>query len=181
MLDIHHNRKTVKYTRKELILRVLWSFVSLLFRCSPRLCWGWRRALLRCFGAKIGKGVQIFPTVRIFAPWNLTVGEQSSMGFDVLVYNLGEIRIGKRVTVSQRVHLCAGTHDPEDPGMMLLKPPILIEDDAWICADAFVGPDVVVNQGAVVGARSVVVKHVEPFSIVVGNPAREIRKRSLRE
>ncbi len=92
---------------------------------------------------------------------------------------LGSPMIGSSLTISQRAHLCAGTHDYTDPAMPLLKPPIVIEDDAWICADAFVGPGVTVGQGAVVGARAVVVKDVPPWTIVAGNPARIVKRRAL--
>ena len=84
------------------------------------------------------------------------------------------------MTVSQRAHLCAGTHDFRDPAMPLLRPPITIHDDAWICADAFIGPGVEIGSGAVVGARAVVVKGVAAWMIVAGNPAREIGKREIR-
>lgn len=85
--------------------------------------------------------------------------------------------IGSKVTISQRVHLCAGSHDFRDPAMTLIKPPINIGDEAWVCADAFVGPGVSVGAGAVVAARAVVVKNVEACTIVGGNPAKEIGKR----
>jgi putative colanic acid biosynthesis acetyltransferase WcaF len=96
-----------------------------------------------------------------------------------MIYNLGPITIGEQVTVSQQAHLCAGTHDHTDPAMPLLKPPITIEDQAWICADAFVGPHVTVGEGAVVGARAVAVKDVPEWTIVGGNPARKIGQRKL--
>ena len=96
-----------------------------------------------------------------------------------MIYNLGSVRIGAKVTVSQRAHLCAGTHDASDPTMPLLKPPIEVSDQAWICADAFVGPDVQVGEGAVVGARAVAVDDVPAWTIVGGNPARPIRERVL--
>ncbi len=128
----------------------------------------------------IGRNVQIHPSVCIAIPWNLEVGDWSAIGFDALIYSLGPVRLGQRVTVSQRAHLCAGTHDFRDPAMPLIKPPITIQDDAWICADAFVGPGVEVGRGAVVGARAVVVKDVADRVIVAGNPAREIGKREIR-
>jgi putative colanic acid biosynthesis acetyltransferase WcaF len=130
--------------------------------------------LLRLFGAKIGRHVQIHPSVRIFLPWNLEVGEWSSIGFDALVYNLGRVTIGERVTISQRAHLCAGSHDYRDRAMVLLKPPICVGDGAWICADAFVGPGVTVGEGAVLGARSVVMRNVEKNAVMAGNPARRV-------
>ncbi len=107
--------------------------------------------LLRTFGARVGHNVHIHPSVRIEIPWNLDVGNWSAVGFDALIYNLGIVRIGERVTISQRAHLCAGTHDFRDPAMPLQKLPITIHDDAWICADSFVGPGIEVGPGAVAG------------------------------
>lgn len=176
-MQIDQNRATRKWTRKELAGRVLWAACTPLFRFSPRLLWGWRSFLLRLFGAKVGANVHIHPSVRIFIPWNLEIGDWSSVGFDALIYNLGPVTIGSKVTVSQRAHLCAGSHDFRDPAMTLLKVPITIADEAWICADAFVGPGVVVGKGAVAGARAVVVRDVESGVIVGGNPAKLIGKR----
>jgi putative colanic acid biosynthesis acetyltransferase WcaF len=178
--NIAANRAARKWSRKEQVGRILWAVVGPLFRFSPHPFWGWRRRLLRMFGAQIGREVHIHPSVRITIPWNLDVGDWSAIGFDVLVYNLGPIRLGQRVTVSQRAHLCAGTHDFRDPAMPLEKPPIAIHDDVWICADAFVGPGVEIGQGAIVGARAVAVKDVAAWTIVAGNPAREVGKRVLR-
>jgi putative colanic acid biosynthesis acetyltransferase WcaF len=178
-LKISENRKANKYPRKELILRVLWAFVQPLFRYSPRLCWGWRRFLLRLFGAKIGNRVHIFPSVKIFAPWHFTIGDDSAIGFDALIYNLGPITIGNRVTISQRAHLCAGSHEYRDPTMPLLKPPIHIEDEVWVCADAFIGPGITLGARSVIAARSVVVKDVPESKVVAGNPVRIIKERTL--
>ena len=177
--DIQSNRSAQKYTADEQLRRVSWSLGKLFFRFSPRPCFGWRRFVLRCFGAKIGRHVHFYPTAKIYFPWNLTVGDWSAVGEDALIYNLGPVTLGEKVTISHRAHLCAGTHDYSQPDLPLLKPPIEIKSGAWICADAFVGPGVVVGEGAVVGARAVVVKNVEPWSIVAGNPAREIKKREV--
>lgn len=178
MMDIEANRLARKWSPRELCGRVLWACVQPLFRFSPRLAWGWRNWLLRLFGARVGRHVQIHPSARIFVPWNLQIGDWSCLGFDVLVYNLGAVQIGEKVTVSQRAHLCAGSHDFRDPTMPLLKPPIFLSDEVWVCADAFVGPGVRVGTRSVVGARAVVVKDVEPGQIVAGNPARVLGARS---
>ena len=134
-MNIDQNRAARKWTRKELAGRAIWAACEPLFRFSPRLLWGWRRFLLRLFGAKVGKHVHILPSARIFIPWNLEIGDWSSVGFDALIYNLGPVRIGEKVTISQRAHLCAGSHDFRDPTMPLTKPPIEIGDEAWICAE----------------------------------------------
>jgi putative colanic acid biosynthesis acetyltransferase WcaF len=176
-MNIERNRSRREWSRPELLGRVLWAACRPLFRWSPRLCWGWRCWLLRIFGARVGAHVHIHPSVRVFIPWNLEIGDWSSVGFDALIYNLGPVRIGSRATVSQRAHLCGGTHDFRDDAMPLIKSPITIGDDAWICADAFVGPGVTVGARAVVGARSVLVKDVAEGAIVAGNPARPVGQR----
>ncbi|MFL2833262.1 MAG: putative colanic acid biosynthesis acetyltransferase [Coraliomargaritaceae bacterium] len=133
--------------------------------------------MLRFFGARIGKQVHIYPSTCIYFPWNLEIGDDSSIGEWALVYNLGKISIGERSTVSHRVHLCAGTHDYRDDLMPLLKPPISIGDEVWVCADAFVGPNVSVGNRAIVAAASVVVKDVEGGTIVGGHTAELIKER----
>ncbi len=179
-LDILMNRLGRKWTNRELVGRAMWDAVSPLFSLSPRRLWGWRCWLLRLFGASVGKGVHISPSAKIFIPWNLTIGDHSSIGFESLIYNLGPITIGQRVTISQRAHLCGGSHDCRDATMPLLKLPITIGDDAWVCADAFVGPSVTVGEGAVVGARAAVFKDVAPWTIVGGNPAKQISIREMK-
>lgn len=179
-LDVKANRAARKYDPSEMRRRVLWMLVQPLFRFSPRPCFGWRRSILRALGAKVGDHVNIYGSATIYYPWNLEIGAFSSIGEHALIYNLGLVQIGTRVTISQRAHLCAGTHDYSDPAMPLLKPPIRVEDDAWICADAFVGPGVVVGAGAVVGARAVAVKDVPAWQVVGGNPARGLKPRVLR-
>jgi putative colanic acid biosynthesis acetyltransferase WcaF len=172
------NRAARKWSMKEQAGRMAWSILWPLFRVSPRpYFWGWRRMLLRLCGAKIASHVHLHPSVRIAIPWNLDLGSYAAVGDGANLYSLGPIRIGARVTISQGAHLCAGTHDWRDPAMPLLKPPIVIEPDAWICADAYVGPGVTVGEAAIVGARAVVTKDVAPAAIVVGNPAREIKTR----
>ena len=178
-LNINRNRVSRKWSRGELLGRLAWAMCGPFFAYSPRQCWGWRRFLLRLFGAQVGVHVQIYPSVKIFIPWNLSIGHYSSIGFDALIYNLGPINIRERVTISQRTHLCGGSHDCRDATLPLLKLPITIGNDVWICADAFVGPNVVVGDGAVVGACAAVFKNVESWIIVGGNPAKEIGKRTL--
>ena len=180
MLDISQNRKNQKYTKGEIVRRALWMICMPLFRMSPRPFFGWRRWLLRMFGATVGRHVHIYNSTMIYMPWNLKIDDWSAIGEDAYIYNLGMITIGKRVTISNRAHLCAGTHDYTLPELPLLKPPIQINDQAWICADAFVGPGVTVGEGAIVGARAVVVKNVDQWSIVAGNPARFIKKRVIK-
>jgi putative colanic acid biosynthesis acetyltransferase WcaF len=179
-IDSSANRAARKYSRAEQLRRVGWSLGRWLVRLSPRPCFGWRRVVLRLFGARIGTQAHIYPSAHIYMPWNIEIGDWAAVGDDVLMYNLGKVRIGKQATLSYRTHVCAGSHDLEDPALPLSKPPVCIEEDAWIGTDAFIGPGVTVGRGAIVGARAVVIKDVEPFNIVAGNPARFIRQRKLR-
>lgn len=178
-LDINANRKAVKYSQTEMIRRILWGFIKPLFFFSPRSFFAWRVFLLRQFGAKVGRNVNIYNSATIYFPWNLEIGDYSAIGEHAYIYNLGPIMIGNKTTISQRAHLCAGTHDYSDPALPLLKLPIIIADQAWICADAFVGPAITVGEGAIVGARAVVKRDVEPWTIVAGNPAKFIKHREL--
>jgi putative colanic acid biosynthesis acetyltransferase WcaF len=179
-LDIINNRKTKKYTRKELFLRLSWGVGRLFFKYSPRISFRFRRCLLLLYGASVGKEVNIYPNAVIYMPWNLTIGDYSAIGEDALIYNLGKINIGNNATISHRAHLCAGTHDYTDPTLPLLKPSINIEDNTWICAQAFVGPGVTIHEGAVVGAAAVVTKDVDAWTVVAGNPAKFIKQRILK-
>ncbi len=173
-VDFRANRAARKYTPWEQTRRVAWGAGRWLIRFSPRPCFAFRRAVLRLFGAKIGAYVHVYPSTHLYMPWNVEIGEWSALGDEVLIYSLGKVRIGQQVTVSYRSHVCAGTHDFSDPALPLLKPPVTLEDGAWIGTEAFIGPGVVVGAGAIVGARAVVVKDVEPMRIVAGNPARTV-------
>jgi putative colanic acid biosynthesis acetyltransferase WcaF len=179
--DARSNRAARKYSATEQMRRVVWSLGRWLVRLSPRPCFGWRRGVLRLFVARIGAHVNIYPSAHLYMPWNVEIGDWSALGEDVLVYSLGKVRIGSGVTLSYRSHVCAGTHDLNDPALPLLKPPVVLEDSAWVGTEAFIGPGVTIGRGAVVGARAVVVRNVEPLEIVAGNPARPIGRRRWHE
>ncbi len=162
------------------LARWLWGIVwLLLFRPSPKLFHAWRRWLLKLFGAKIGRGVHVYPSVKIWAPWNLRMDEHSCLAPNVDCYCVAPISIGAHSTVSQYSYLCTASHDFTRSALPLVTSPIVIEDQAWICADVFVGPGVTVGQGAVVGTRSNVTKDVEQWCVYAGNPARLIKKREM--
>lgn len=164
------------------IARSVWGVVwVLLFRPSPKVFHGWRRLLLRLFGARISRGVNVYPSVKVWAPWNLRMDEYSCMALNVDCYNVAPITIGAHTTVSQYSFLCAASHDFEQADMPLVTGPIVIADQVWICADVFVGPSVTVGQGAVVGARSTVMKDIMAWTVVAGNPARVVKQRVVRE
>jgi putative colanic acid biosynthesis acetyltransferase WcaF len=178
-LDIERNRTERKYTAREMALRAAWAAGRLVFALTPGPLHGVRSVLLRLFGARVGRHVRVARTARIQFPWNVSIGDASSIGDGARVYSLGPVAIGRKATISQGAHLCAGTHEISDPAMRLLKPPIRIGDQAWVCADAFVGPGVTVGEGAVIGARAVAVRDVPPWTVAVGNPARVVKERRL--
>lgn len=157
-------------------LRLVWRIVWLLaYRPSPKVFHGWRRLLLRGFGAKIAKDAYTHPSVKIWAPWNLEMGSLSCLGPDVDCYSVDRIVIAPRAVVSQYSFLCTATHDYRVASRPVVTSPIVIRERAWVAADAFIGPGVTIGEGAVVGARSSVYRDVEPWTIVAGNPARILK------
>lgn len=161
-------------------MRLVWRTVWLLaYRPSPKVFHGWRRFLLRGFGAKIAKDAYPHPSVKIWAPWNLEMGSLSCLGPYVDCYCVDRVVIGSRATVSQYSFLCTATHEYRVPSRPVVTAPIMIGERAWVAADAFVGPGVTIGEGVVVGARSSVYGNVEPWTVVAGNPARVIRKYRL--
>jgi len=163
------------------LLRLLWGLVWVtLFRSSPPFLEGWRRFLLRLFGADLGRGVRVMASARIWAPWNLTMGEYASLSYGVDCYCVAPISIGRHATVSQYAHLCAASHDVENPHMDLIAEPIVIGEGVWVCAGAFIGMGVRLGEGSVAAARSVVRVDVPAWSIVAGNPAKYVKPRVLR-
>lgn len=163
------------------IVRAIWNTVRLLFFCpSPVLLHGWRRWLLRRFGATIGAGVHVYPSAKVWAPWNLTMEDHSCLAPNVDCYNVAPIKLGKHSTVSQYSFLCTASHDIEDPHMRLITAPITIGKGVWITADVYIGPGVTIGDGAVVGVRSSVFKDVEAWTVVAGNPAKFIKQRELK-
>jgi putative colanic acid biosynthesis acetyltransferase WcaF len=161
------------------LLRVLWAVTwGLLARWSPVPFHGWRRVLLRAFGARVSRTARIYPSAVVWYPPNLQMGAHSVIGPGAVCYCMDRVVIGDYATVSQRAHLCGGTHDPDDPHFQLQPRPIRIEGKAWVAAEAFVGPGVTVGEGAVVGARCVAVRDIPAWEIWAGNPARRIRERT---
>jgi putative colanic acid biosynthesis acetyltransferase WcaF len=152
---------------------------AVFFRLSPIPLHAWRRFLLRCFKAKVGRGVHVYPGVKIWAPWNLELGDECGIANGAILYSQSLISIGQRGVISQGAHLCAGTHDYDHPGFPLIAKPIIIGDHAWIAAEAFIHPGVIIGEGCVVGARSVVTKDMPEWMVCAGHPCQPIKKRRL--
>lgn len=178
-LSKYHNA----LSRKHQVIRLLWGIVwGLLARPLPRsLGLGWKRTLLRLFGAKIHSTAVVYSSAKIYFPRNLIMDAYSCLASDVDCYNVDVIHIGANATVSQGAFLCTASHDITNSLNPLITAPIVIEDQAWVAADAFVCMGLTIGQGAVVGARAAVFKNVEPWTVVGGNPAKFIKKRIIKE
>ncbi len=166
-------------SRKNQIARFIWNVVwTVLARPFPRSIGNsWKLFLLRVFGAKVHSTSVVYSTARIYMPWNLELGEYACLSPEVDCYNVAKITIGAHSTVSQKTYLCAASHNIAKASHPLITAPIVIEDQVWVGAAAFIGMGVTVLQGAVVGASSSVYKNVEPWTVVGGNPAKFIKNR----
>ncbi len=163
--------------RGAVTVQLWWLVQSTLFAWSPQFLYGWRRFLLRAFGARIGKEVIVRPTARIQFPWKLKIGDYSWIGDDVVLYSLGDIVIGSNVVISQKSYICTGTHDPFITDFPIFGHKITIEDQCWIATDVYVGPGIKIGRGTLVGARSSVFKDLPAGKIAMGSPAKIIKDR----
>lgn len=172
MQDLASFRLPPNWRGRSALVVLLWQLVqSTLFAASPQPLYGFRRALLRLFGARIGEGVIFRPTSRITYPWKLEVGDHSWIGDHVELYNLGPIKIGNNSVISQRSYVCTGSHDHTTPAFTITRLPVVIGDAVWIATDVFVAPGVTIGSGAVVGARSSVFHDIPELGIAKGSPA----------
>ncbi len=161
--------------------RLAWSLVqATAFRWSPTPLFFWRNLLLRLFGARLGRGVHVYPTAKVWAPWNLEMADFACLGREVDCYSVDRIRLGAHATVSQFAHLCAAGHDIHDPRLRLTHAPITLGDGAWVCAGAFVSPGLTLGEGAVLAAMACLTKDIPAWEVWGGNPARYIKRRDLR-
>jgi putative colanic acid biosynthesis acetyltransferase WcaF len=163
--------------RSAWVAQLWWIVEFFFFRPSPQFLYGWRRFLLRLFGAKIGKKVLIRPTTHITYPWKVIIGDYSWVGDEVVLYSLGNIYIGKNVSIAQRSYFCTGLHDYSVVTFDIGSKPIHICDQVWITTDVFVGPGVTIGEGSVVGSRSSVFSDLPAGMICFGNPAKVIKPR----
>lgn len=163
------------------LTRVVWGLAWLvLARFTPPPLHAWRRLVLRAFGANVAKGARVHASVSIWLPANLTLGENVLVGPGARLYNQGHISIGARTVVSQRAHICASTHDVNDPEFQLQLRPVTIGEQCWVAAEAFVGPGVTMGDRSVLAARGALFSAAEPDMIYTGNPAVRLKERQLR-
>ncbi|MGO9361323.1 MAG: putative colanic acid biosynthesis acetyltransferase [Xanthobacteraceae bacterium] len=174
-------RGGASFTLGNQIYRLVWSVTWLLLAAwTPPPLHGWRRLVLRLFGAKVAPTAHIYPSARIWSPLNLEIGDFAGIGPRVNVYSMARITFAPYSLASQGAHICAGTHDIEDVNFQLHARPIVIGYRAWIAAEAFVGPGVTVGDGTVLGARGCAFRDLDPWMVYAGNPARAIKPRNVR-
>lgn len=172
--------KEASFSLTNRLMRVIWGVVyTLFFRYSPRPFHSYRAFILRCFGARVGKGVHVYPRVRIWAPWTLDLGDECGIANGVELYSQGRITIGYRAILSQGTYLCTGTHDYTKAGHPLYTKPIVIGDRVWVAADCFIHPGVTIGAGAVIGARSVVTRDMPPWMVCAGHPCTPLKERIM--
>lgn len=155
------------------LARVLWRMIqATLFKWSPVAWHGWRRWLLRRFGADVGRGVRLHPSVTIQRPWCLTIGTDVSIEARAILNAAGGLAIGARTLVSQDSHICTTNHDYRDRSMGFLACPSVIGCDCWLATDSFVGPNTRIGDGSVLAARSTAFGDLPGGMLLIGEPAR---------
>ena len=167
--------------KSKVIVQLWWIVEKTLFAWSPQFFYGWRRFLLRLFGAKIGKKVLIRPSAKFTYPWKISIGDYTWIGEDCILYSLGNITIGKHVAIAHGVYFNTGLHDYTNESFDINHKDVIIEDEAWITNDVYIAPGVRIGKGCVIGARSNVFKSMPEGFICYGNPANAIKKRKLEE
>src|SRR4051812_31678901 len=154
----------------------LWLLVKCLFFLPPiPFPSALRVALLRSFGATVGRGVVIRSRVNITYPWRLAIGDHVWLGEEVVILSLAQVTIESNVCISQRAFLCTGSHNFRSPGFDLITKPITIREGSWIAAQAFIAPGVTVGPGGMVRAGAVVTRDVAP-DVVEGRDNETMRQ-----
>lgn len=160
--------------------RALWYFVSAYFFKSSFPFYGFKRFLLRAFGAKIGKDVTIKPHVTIKYPWKLVVGDHVWIGEQVWIDNLAKVTLKSNSCVSQGALLLCGNHNYKRSTFDLLVGEITLEEGAWAGAKTVVCPGVRLGSHSLLTVGSVATKSLEPYWIYQGNPATKLKVREMK-
>jgi putative colanic acid biosynthesis acetyltransferase WcaF len=163
--------------KSKFIVQIWWITEKTLFAMSPQFFYGWRRFLLRSFGAKIGKNVLIRSSAKFTYPWKVTIGDNTWIGEETILYSLGEINIGNNVAVAHGVYFNTGLHDYTKTDFPILSDKIIIGNECWITNDVYIAPGVTIGKGSVIGARSSVYKDIPSGWVCYGNPAKPVKQR----
>lgn len=160
--------------------QLLWYFINIFFfKNSLNISSGLKVFLLKLFGAKIGVGVVVKPSVNIKYPWKLIVGNNSWIGEAVWIDNLSDVIIGESVTISQGALLLTGSHDHTKETFDFVSFPIVLEDGAWVGAKAVVFGGVTCCTHSILGINSVAETNLQAYTIYKGNPAIPVIKRII--
>ena len=163
------------------LIRLLWYFTNVLFFLNPLNPFSSLKvAILRLFGANIGKKVNIKPSVNIKYPWHLSIGDYTWIGEKVWIDNLTKVTIGSNCCISQGAMLLCGNHNYKLHTFNLITDEITLEDGAWIGAKAIVCPGVTCGNHSVLSVNSVATKTLEAYSVYQGNPAIKTKDRVIR-
>jgi putative colanic acid biosynthesis acetyltransferase WcaF len=162
------------------VKRTLWYFTNVIFFLNPGFPFrSPKPALLRLFGAKVGKGVVIHPGVNIKFPWKLRIGDNSWIGQRVWLDNLDTLTIGSNVVISQGAMIIQGSHDYKKVDYPTYSKPVVLEDGSWVGAGAIVTLGVTMKSHSVLAVGSVATKDLEAYTIYQGNPAQPVRERVM--
>lgn len=161
------------------LYRFIWYSVWLFFvRPLPRTYFNsWKIFLLRLFGAKVSYNSIVYSTAKIYMPNNLIMEDNSCLGPNVDCYNVDIVHLKMNSLISQKVYLCTASHNVKSANFELISAPIVVEENAWVAADSYIGMGVTIGKNSVVGARSSVFKNISENVIVGGNPAKYIKNR----
>jgi len=162
--------------------QLFWYFTNIFCFINPFFIFGSLKIiLLRAFGASIGSGVVIKPSVNIKYPWKLKIGDHSWIGENVWIDNLAEVTLGQHVCLSQGAMLLTGNHNYKKTGFDLVIGKIVLQNGVWIGAKSIVTPGVICHTHAVLAVQSVANKNLEPYTIYQGNPALPQKKRVINQ
>jgi len=166
----------------KMIKRFCWYFINIIFfMCPLNPISTLKVHLLRLFGARIGKGVLIKPSVNIKYPWNLIIGNFVWIGENVWIDNLAPIIIGNNVCLSQGAMLLTGNHNYKKVAFDLMIGRIILEDGVWVGAKSVVCPGVTCKSHSVLSVNSVATKDLDAYQVYQGNPCIKIRERNIQE
>lgn len=162
------------------VKQLVWYGVNIIFfKNSFNILSSVKVSLLKLFGARLGQGVVVKPSVNIKYPWKLQIGDHCWIGEEVWIDNLSDVVLGNNVTLSQGSLLLTGSHDHTRTSFDFLSQPIFLEDGVWIGARAVVGGGVRCKSHSILGINSVAEKDLESYTIYKGNPAVPVLIRNI--
>lgn len=141
--------------------------------------WFIRYIFYRLAGVQIGKNSIINLGARFYYPANISIGEGSIIGDDIVLDGRDKLTIGDHVDIASQVMIYNSEHDIHHEDFIATSAPVVIKDYVFIGPRAIILPGVTIGTGAVIAAGAVVTKDVEDFAIVGGVPAKVIGKRNV--